>query len=51
MKKIKTLFSVEDAAYRAGNVEKGRNPVVKSKQYFDNFLFYFVHAIEELTIN
>ena len=46
MKIIKTLLNVEDAAYRAGNADKGRNYLVlKSKQYFDNFLFYFVLAI------
>ena len=51
MKKIKTLFSVEDAVYRPGNVDEVRDLVLKSKQYLDNFLFYFVHAIDELTIN
>ena len=45
MKKIKTLFSVEDAVYRPGNVDEVRDLVLKSEQYLDNFLFYFVHAI------
>ena len=41
MKQIKTLLNVADAVYRT----KLKDIVLKSKQYFDNFLFYFVHEI------